>query len=146
MSDEYITTNELVDMLVESGYRVIEDTDPYDGYINILDGTVSIGSARTDQMYSFKINAALKDDFRKRLFTILCDYAATPLDYRIEKSYTLRISETNLYLTDINKHEIKVVTNDNLARLYGKNEVIRAKELASRHSVVLKEEEVDATN
>ena len=57
-----------------------KNTDSYGRCIDVFDGLVHVGAVRADKMYCFKISACLKDEYRKRLFNILCDYAKGPID------------------------------------------------------------------
>ena len=140
MSRKYITTKYLIEKLTNSRYRVTENTDIYGRCIDVFDGLVHVGSARADKMYCFKISACLKDEYRERLFNILCDYAETPIDERKDKIYTLRISGTSLYLTSIDGTEMTVVSDSKGAKQYRQRGVERAKKLARKHNIVIKEE------
>lgn len=146
MSKDYVTTNELIEFLTKEGYRAIETKDNYEECIEIHQGMVPVGSVRTDTLYILKMSAYLPEDYRERLLGILYAYAKTPIEARKDKTYTLRISDTNLYLTSIDGTEMKVVSDEKEAKLYRASDVSRVKELAKRHHTVLKEEESDATN
>ena len=146
MSSKYITTKYLIETLINAGYRVVEGTDSYGKCIDVFDGLVYVGAVRVDKMYCFKISACLKDEYRKHLFNILCDYAETPIDARKDKKYILRISDTNLYLTSIDGTEMTVVSGDRDAKRYSQRGVARAKKLARKHNTIIKEEEADATD
>lgn len=146
MSRKYITTEYLIETLTNSGYRVTENTDSYGRCIDVFDGLVHVGSVRKDSMYCLKIYVHLKDEYRERLFNVLCDYAKTPIDERKDKIYTLRISGTNLYLTSIDGTEMTVVSDNKGAKQYRQRGVERAKKLARKHNIVIKKEKVNATN
>lgn len=143
MSREYITTKYLIETLTNAGYRVVEGTDSYGKCIDIFDGLVHVGAVRADKMYCFKISACLKDEYRKRLFNILYDYAKTPIDAREDEKYTLRILGTKLYLTSIDEVEMTVVSDEVKAKLYKKGGVKRAKRFAEKHNILIEEEKVD---
>ena len=85
MSSKYITTKYLIETLINAGYRVVEGIDSYGKCIDVFDGLVHVGAVRADKMHCFKISACLKDEYRKRLFNILYDYAKTPIDAREDK-------------------------------------------------------------
>lgn len=146
MSGQYITTNELIELLTKEGYRAVETRDSYGECIEIHEGTVPVGSVRTDALYTIKVSAYLPEDYRERLLDILYAYAKTPIKSRRDKTYTLRISETNLYLTSIDGVEMTVVSDESGAKLYSAAGVSRAKELAKGHHTVLRDEEANATN
>lgn len=146
MSKKHITTKYLIETLINAGYKATEDTDSYGGYIDIFDGLICVGAVRTDKMYCFKISACLKDEYRERLFNILCDYAKTPIDVRKDEKYTLRILGTKLYLTSIDEVEMTVVSDEMKAKLYKKGGVKRAKEFAKKHDIIIEAEKVNATD
>lgn len=146
MGNEYITTNGFVELLVRAGYRAIRGEDNNGKYINVYEGSTMVGGVSEDHACCLVINACLPEDRREHLLKILYDYAKTPIESRKEMMYTLRISETNLYLTSIDESEMTVVSDENWARLYSAADVSRAKELAKGHHTVLRDEESDATN
>ena len=146
MSKDYITTNGLTELLIRAGYRVIKEKDNHGEYINAYDGSIMVGGVSTECTYSLVVNARLPEDRREYLLKILYDYTKTPIEARRDKMYTLRISETNLYITCIDGTELKVVSDESKAKLYSAAGVSRAKELAKGHHTVLREEETDATN
>lgn len=146
MSRDYITTNGITELLVRAGYRVVKEKDNNGEYINVYDGSVIVGGVSIEHTYSLVVNARLPEDRREYLSKILYDYAKTPIESRRDKMYTLRISETNLYITSIDGTEMKVVSDESNAKLYSACGVSRAKELARGHHTVLREEESDVTN
>lgn len=146
MNRKYITTKYLIETLINAGYRAEENTDNYGRCVDIFDGLVHVGSARTDKMYCFKISARLKDEYRERLFNILCDYAKTPIDAREDERYALRILGTKLYLTSIDEVEMTVVSDEMKAKLYKKGEVKRAKRFAEKHNISIEAEKVNVTD
>ena len=146
MSSKYVTTKYLIETLTNAGYRVIEGTDSYGKCIDVFDGLVHVGSVRADKMYCFKISTCLKDEYRKRLFNILYDYAKTPIDAREDGRYTLRILGTNLYLTSIDEVEMTAVSDDMKAKLYKRGGVKRAKRFAEKHNILIEAEKVNATD
>lgn len=146
MSKDYITTNELIEFLTREGYRAIETRDSYGDYIEVHEGTVPVGSVRTDAPYTLNVSAYLPEDYRKRLLGILYDYAKTPIDAREDKKYTLRILGTKLYLTSIDEVEMTVVSDEMKAKLYKKGGVKRAKRFAEKHNILIEAERVNATN
>lgn len=146
MSKDYITTNELIEFLTKEGYRAIETRDSYGNCIEVHEGAVPVGSVRTDALYVLKVSACLTEDYRERLLGILYAYAKTPIESRKDKMYTLRISETNLYIAGIDGTEMIVVSDESKAKLYSAAGMSKAKELAKGHHTVLKEGRADATN
>lgn len=146
MSDKYITTNGLTELLIRAGYRAVKEEDGLGEYINVYDGSVMVGGVSIEHNYSLVVNARLPEDRREYLSKILYDYAKTPIELRRDKMYTLRISETNLYITSIDETEMKVVSDESGAKLYSASGVSMAKELARGHHTVLREEESNATN
>ena len=146
MSKDYITTKYLVETLTNAGYKVTEGVDSYGKCIDIFDVSICVGSVRVDKMYCFKIRACLKDEYRERLFNILCDYAKTPIDAREPWVCKLKILDTSLYLIHINEHEITVTTNKKAAKAYDDAGVYYAKVLAEKQGLALRAEVINATN
>lgn len=146
MSDQRITTNGFIELLVRAGYRAVRGEDNNGKYINVYKGSIIIGGVSEDHVCCLMINARLPEDCREHLLKILYNYAKTPIESRRDKTYTLRISETNLYLTSIDGTEMTVVSDESEAKLYSAAGVSRAKELAKGHHTVIREEEADAIN
>ena len=146
MSKDYITTNELVEFLTREGYRAIETTDSYGDCIEVHEGTVPVGSVRTDALYTLKVSACLPEDYRERLLGILYAYAKTPIDAREPRAYKLKILDTSLYLIHINEHETTVTTNKKAAKAYDDAGVYDAKVLAEKQGFALRAEAINATN
>ena len=146
MSKDYITTSELIEFLTREGYRAIETTDSYGDCIEVHEGTVPVGSVRTDALYTLKVSACLPEDYRKRLLGILYDYAKTPIDAREPRVYKLKILDTSLYLIHINEHETTVTTNKKAAKAYDDAGVYDAKVLAEKQGFALRAEVINATN
>ncbi len=146
MSKDYITTNELVEFLTREGYRAIETTDSYGDCIEVHEGTVPVGSVRTDALYTLKVSACLPEDYRERLLGILYAYAKTPIDAREPRAYKLKILDTSLYLIHINEHETTVTTNKKAAKAYDDAGVYDAKVLAEKQGFALRAEVINVTN
>ena len=146
MSKDYITTSELIEFLTREGYRAIETTDSYGDCIEVHEGTVPVGSVRTDALYTLKVSACLPEEYRKRLLGSLYDYAKTPIDAREPRVYKLKILDTSLYLIHINEHETTVTTNKKAAKAYDDAGVYDAKVLAEKQGFALRAEVINATN
>lgn len=146
MNNQHITTKYLMETLTNAGYKVRKGTDSYGKRIDIFYGLVYVGVVRVDKMYCFKISAYLNDEYRERLFNILCDYAKTPIDAREPRAYKLKILDTSLYLIHISEYETTVTTNKKAAKAYDDAGVYDANVLAEKQGFALRAEVMNVTD
>lgn len=123
MSNQNITTLELIDELTAAGFRAHIQDEPHGTFVNVYEDAWETGSVQVDKMYSMKVTTNTAPDYRKYVLDALYRYASTPLDKRNEPLYKIGIKDTALYLLHINDKEITATANEKAAKTYRRAEV-----------------------
>lgn len=123
MSNQNITTLELIDELTAAGFRAIIQDNTHGTFVNVYEDNWDAGSVQVDKIYSMKVTTNVAPDYRKYLLDTLYRYASTPLDERSEPLYKIGIKDTALYLLHINDKEITATANERNAKTYRMVEV-----------------------
>lgn len=147
MSNNYITTQKLIDSLEAAGYQAILNTDICGTYIRAHDDRQLIGGARVDRVRIMNMTATNPAEDHGRVLDLLYQYASTPLDERDEQLYIIRVRNTNLYVTHTNGREATVTAYKEDAKVYESDRAQKVLESSEKRGIALFMEKVeDATN
>lgn len=137
MSNQNVTTLELMEELADTNYRtqLVEYEDGM--YVKVYEDSNFIGSVRVDEMYCLEVNASVEKNYRKCLLDTLYKYAATPVERRKEPLYRVGLSRTSLYINHINKNEATVTANKSAAKVYRMAEVEEIQKIAKQNKIEL---------
>lgn len=147
MSNNYITTQKLIDNLEAAGYQAILSTDICGTYVRVHDDRQFIGGARVDRVRVMNMTATNPAEDHERVLDLLYRYASTPLDERDEQLYIIGIRNTNLYITHTNGREVTATADKEAAKVYESDRAQKIFESLGKRGVTLFIEKIlDATN